>query len=106
MNGPLDIGVQIWQGCKTQLQDKPTDETVQILRTFCDAYQGEILQKCKLSDLLVLNNYEEQINVKIWMTKFSVHIKSVNYVLTNDNAMWSFEAQGPTESRFLLKNQI
>ena len=63
--GPLDIGVQIWQGCKTQLQDKPTDETVQILRTFCDAYQGEILQKCKLSDLLVLNNYEEQINVKI-----------------------------------------
>ena len=81
MNGPLDIGVQIWQGCKTQLQDKPTDETVQILRTFCDAYQGEILQKCKLSDLLVLNNYEEQINVKIWMTKFAVHVKSLNYVL-------------------------
>ena len=47
----------------TPVKSIPSDETVQILRTFCDAYQGEILEKCKLSDLLVINNYEEQIKV-------------------------------------------
>ena len=67
-NFPIDIGVQIWQACcKLRLQNKPSsDETVQILRTFCDAYQGEILEKCKLSDLLVLNNYEEQLKARVY----------------------------------------
>lgn len=59
---PLDIGIQIWHSCK-QLRSIPNDETVQILQTFCNAYQGEILEKCKLSDLLVINNYEKQIRV-------------------------------------------
>ena len=56
---PLQIGEKIWKSCiRNSLALSPV-----ILQTFCTAYPDEILTNCKLSDIFVVNNYEEQIKV-------------------------------------------
>ena len=63
---PLQIGLEIWQKLTIFKKEQKTlsdeDKSVQTLSIFNDAYPQEMLTKCKISNLLVINNYEAEIN--------------------------------------------
>ncbi len=65
---PLEIALKIWKSCIRQ--DKLAKScleksSVHILETFNLAYPHEMLKECKLSDIFVINNYEEEIKVAL-----------------------------------------
>jgi hypothetical protein len=61
---PDQIAFAIWNKAIAMQQfDRPCSSTVQSLDTFISAYPDEILPLCKISNLFVLNNYEEELKV-------------------------------------------
>ena len=61
---PLQMGEQLWKKiCSLGTLNWPSCSTQQILDKFSSAYPGEFLPSCKISNLVMINNFEEELKI-------------------------------------------